>query len=142
MKKRIVTVAAALTLLGSAAPMSAHHSVNAQFNTQVELTITGTLAKVDNVNPHSWWYVDVKDANGKVTRWNLESTAPAGLVRQGLKLRNVNNHQVNSSDPSEIKAGKTYSFRICPGWKDAGDAKLGFMKALTVDGKEYVMVEL
>jgi hypothetical protein len=113
------------------APARAHHSANAEFDTQKEFTITGTLTKLENVNPHSWWYVDVKGPDGKITSWKLESLSPAGLIRQGLKVK------------TELHIGDTYSYRISPAWKDTDPAaKLGFMRSITVNGKEYVVVEL
>ena len=49
------------------APANAHHSANAEFDTTKDVLITGVLVKLENVNPHSWWYVDVKAPDGKVT---------------------------------------------------------------------------
>jgi len=129
-KKMVIASAAALALLAAGAPAIAHHSANAEFDTTKEFTITGTLTKVENVNPHSWWYVDVKGADGKVTTWKLESLSPSGLIRQGLKVK------------SDLKIGDTYSYRISPAWKDPDGIKLGFMRAITVGGKEFVVVEL
>ena len=130
MIKKLLSSSAAMAVLAGT-PVIAHHSANAEFNTTEQLTITGVLSKVDNVNPHSWWYVDVKGADGKVTPWKLESNSPSGLIRLGLKVK------------SEIKVGDTISFRISPAWKDHPDgAKMGWMRALTVNGKEYVLTEL
>ena len=130
-KTTVIASAAVLALLVIGAPAIAHHSANAEFDTQKEFTITGTLTKVENVNPHSWWYVDVKSPDGKVTPWKLESNSPSGLIRLGLKVK------------SEVKVGDTISFRISPAWKDHPDgAKMGWMRALTVNGKEYVLTEL
>ena len=129
-KKTVVASAAVLALLVIGAPAIAHHSANAEFDTTKEFTITGTLTKVENVNPHSWWYVDVKAADGKVTSWKLESLSPSGLIRQGLKVK------------TDMKIGDTYSYRISPAWKDPTGVKLGFMRLITVNGKEFVVVEL
>ena len=129
-KKTVIASAAVLALLVIGAPAIAHHSANAEFDTTKEFTITGTLTKVENVNPHSWWYVDVKAADGKVTSWKLESLSPSGLIRQGLKVK------------TDMKIGDTYSYRISPAWKDPAGVKLGFMRAITVNGKEFVVVEL
>ena len=130
MIKKLLSASAALAVLAGT-PAIAHHSANAEFNTTEQLTITGVLSKVENVNPHSWWYVDVKGADGKVTPWKLESNSPSGLIRLGLKVK------------SEVKVGDTISFRISPAWKDHPDgAKMGWMRALTVNGKEYVLTEL
>jgi hypothetical protein len=129
-KKTVIASAIALALLALGAPAMAHHSANAEFDTTKEFTITGTLTKVENVNPHSWWYVDIKTPDGKVTSWKLESLSPSGLIRQGLKVK------------SDLKIGDTYSYRISPAWKDPEGVKLGFMRSITVNGKEYVVVEL
>ena len=130
MINKLLSASAALAVLAGT-PVMAHHSANAEFNTTEQLTITGVLSKVENVNPHSWWYVDVKGADGKVTPWKLESNSPSGLIRLGLKVK------------SEVKVGDTISFRISPAWKDHPDgAKMGWMRALTVNGKEYVLTEL
>ena len=129
-KKSVIASAAVVALLMIGAPAIAHHSANAEFDTTKEFTITGTLTKVENVNPHSWWYVDVKGADGKVTSWKLESLSPSGLIRQGLKVK------------TDMKIGETYSYRISPAWKDPAGVKLGFMRSITVNGKEFVVVEL
>ena len=129
-KKMVIASVAAVALLVAGAPAIAHHSANAEFDTTKEFTITGTLTKLENVNPHSWWYVDVKGTDGKVTTWKLESLSPSGLIRQGLKVK------------SDLKIGDTYSYRISPAWKDPEGVKLGFMRSITVNGKEFVVVEL
>ena len=130
MTRKPLLAAAALATLLAGTPVAAHHSANAQFDTKQDLIITGVVTKVENINPHSWWYVDVKGPDGKVTPWKLESLSPNGLIRQGLKVK------------SDIKIGDTYQFRISPAWKDPEGSKMGFMKAITVNGKEFVVVEL
>ena len=129
-KTNVIASAAVLALLVIGAPAMAHHSANAEFETTKEFTITGTLTKVENVNPHSWWYVDVKGADGKVTSWKLESLSPSGLIRQGLKVK------------TDLKIGETFSYRISPAWKDPEGIKLGWMRSITVGGREFVVIEL
>ena len=130
MIKRAFVASAAAAAFLAATPALAHHSANAQFDTKQDITLVGVVTKVENINPHSWWYVDVKGPDGTVTSWKLESLSPNGLIRQGLKVK------------SDIRIGDTYQFRIAPAWKDPEGVKLGFMKAITVNGKEYVVVEL
>ena len=130
MLKATLAAAAAAAVLLSAAPGFAHHSANAEFDTQKEMTITGVLTKLDVVNPHSWWYIEVKGPDGKVQSWRLESNSPAGLIRLGVKVK------------TDVKVGNTYSFRISPAWKDPDEGKLGWMRAFTINGKEYVLTEL
>ena len=129
-KPILVARAAMLTLLSIGTPAMAHHSANAEFDTSKELKIVGVLTKVENVSPHSWWYVDVKEPDGRITPWKLESNSPSGLIRQGLRVK------------TDVKVGETYTYRIAPAWKDPEGMKLGWMKAITVNGKEFVVVEL
>lgn len=130
MRRDCVWMVLAGWLLLPGGPLVAHHSANAEFDTTTDMSITGVLVKLENVNPHSWWYVDVRAPDGKMTAWKLESNSPSGLIRLGLKVK------------SEVKVGDTMTFRISPAWKDPAGARLGWMKALTVNGKEFVLTEL
>jgi len=129
-KRVVIASAAALALLMMGAPARAHHSANAEFDTQKVMVITGVLTKLEVVSPHSWWHLEVKGPDGKVTSWRLESNSPAGLIRLGVKVK------------TDVKVGDTYSFRISPAWKDPAGEKLGWMRAFTINGKEYVLTEL
>ena len=81
-----ITALLALLLCGVALAgrVSAHHSIQAQFDINKTFNITGTVAKVEFINPHSYLTVNVKDADGKVTKWAFEMTGLAGLRRAGL----------------------------------------------------------
>jgi hypothetical protein len=128
-KNVLLAMVASAVLLATGVPAIAHHSVNAQFQAQVQFTITGVLTKVDAVNPHSWWHVTVQESDGTKTIWALESLNPTGLIRKGLKIK------------SQLKLGETYDFRISPARKDPEGSRIGFMRSITVDGKEFVVVE-
>ena len=67
----------------AAAPLIAHHSVAAQFDRTKQVTLTGPVMKLDWINPHARFLMDVKDTEGKVTRWEVELSAPAMLIRRG-----------------------------------------------------------
>jgi hypothetical protein len=82
------SVFAAGLLLGSslvAPKLEAHHSFAAEFDGHAVIRLTGVLTKVDWSNPHSYFYVDVKDPKGKVVNWGCEAGAPGALSRRGLK---------------------------------------------------------
>src|SRR5882672_5193995 len=61
-----------------------HHSIQAQFDIYKTVTVTGTVARMEFINPHSYLTINVKDADGKVTKWAFEMTGLAGLRRAGL----------------------------------------------------------
>lgn len=69
--------------------MTAHHSGAAVFDSEKPINLTGVVTKVEWVNPHAHFYLDVRDASGKVTNWNLELASPNVLVRNGWKRTSV-----------------------------------------------------
>jgi len=64
--------------------VSAHHSIQAQFDIYKQISVTGTVARMEFINPHSYLTINVKEADGKVTKWAFEMTGLAGLRRAGL----------------------------------------------------------
>ncbi len=70
--------------LASARPAAAHHSLEANFDIHKKVTVSGTVVKLEFINPHSYLSVDVKDSDGKVQRWGFELGAPAVLRRAGM----------------------------------------------------------
>ena len=83
--KALVSVSLGLVLLaGGARPAMAHHSFAAEYDDQKPLKISGTLTKVDWMNPHIWYYVEVKNADGTLTRWAISGGAPGQLMRRGI----------------------------------------------------------
>jgi len=83
MKMKLALGTAALGLLLAAVPVMAHHSFAAEFDSNKPIKMTGTVTKIEWMNPHAYFYIDVKDASGKVTNWGLEMGSPNGLMRQG-----------------------------------------------------------
>jgi hypothetical protein len=74
---------AAFALVAAAVPMLAHHSGAAEFDSTKPVKVTGTVTKLDWMNPHIWVYVNVKDENGKITKWQFEGGPPNSLRRNG-----------------------------------------------------------
>ena len=71
-------------LLLPAAPSLAHHSFAAEFDANNCREFTGTLTKIDWQNPHGYFYMDTKDANGKVESWSFQTYALITLKRAGI----------------------------------------------------------
>ncbi|HYR91544.1 MAG TPA: DUF6152 family protein [Terriglobia bacterium] len=112
---------AGIVLLALSAPVFAHHSFAAEFDSSKPISLTGIVTKVEWMNPHTYFYVDVKDeATGKNQNWAAEMGSPNGLTRQGWTRQT-------------LKVGMKVSF-------EGTRSKDGSFKAnarnVTVDGKK------
>jgi hypothetical protein len=68
--------------LGSG-PVAAHHSFSAIFDSAKPVTLTGTVTRIEWMNPHTWIYLDVKKDDGSVETWAFEMGSPNRLMRYG-----------------------------------------------------------
>jgi hypothetical protein len=85
-------------LLSLAAPVFAHHAVQAEFDQNKRATIKGVLTKVLWINPHVRWVMDVKDPKtGKVVTWDISGGGPSGFREIGITGKDV------------FKVGETYT---------------------------------
>jgi DNA/RNA endonuclease YhcR with UshA esterase domain len=74
-----------LFALSVALPLSAHHAFVAAYDMSKPITIHGVITKVQLENPHSWFYLDVKDQAGNTEQWAFEAGTPSGMLRNGYK---------------------------------------------------------
>ncbi len=125
MKKSSAFVAVVASVLAVAVPASAHHAVNAQFEPDQFVEMSGVLKQFELINPHSYLHIDVKNDKGVYEEWNFESGAPAALKHAGIASKDA------------FKIGETYSFTMHPSrdgthtglivvWKLPDGRKIGF----------------
>jgi hypothetical protein len=72
-------------LLAATVPVWAHHSFSATYDGNKPITLKGTVSKLGWQNPHAHIYVDVKNPDGKVVTWEVESAGPSALLKAGLR---------------------------------------------------------
>ena len=82
MKTRLTLIVVA-ALIAAAAPVFAHHSFAAEYDSSKPTTLTGSVTKLEWINPHARIFIDVKGPDGKVASWEIELGAPAMLIRNG-----------------------------------------------------------
>src|SRR5215471_15735633 len=111
--------------LALAGPVSAHHSIQSQFDIHKTVSISGTVSKVEWINPHSYLTVNVKGADGKIQKWAFELGAAAALRRAGL----------SRADRGGLKAGDEVTVTALAA-RDGSNS--GFLQELKVaDGRVY-----
>jgi len=80
--KAKLAVFVGMAMLAAAVPVVAHHSFAAEFDASKPIKLTGTVTKIEWMNPHTYFYIDVTE-NGKTENWGMEMGSPNGLMRQG-----------------------------------------------------------
>ena len=114
-----------MSTLALAGRVSAHHSIQAQFDINKHVTVSGTVAKIEFINPHSYLTVNVKDAEGKIVKWAFEMGAAGQLRRAGL----------SRADRGGIKAGDEVTV-VALAARDGSNS--GLLQELKVaDGREF-----
>lgn len=86
---RIALSVLAGTILVAGLPLAAHHSFAAEFDATKAVHLKGTLTKIEWTNPHSYFFLDVKDDKGNVVNWGCEGGAPGALSRRGFKRGDI-----------------------------------------------------
>jgi Family of unknown function (DUF6152) len=120
-------------LLAIGLPALAHHSGAAVFDNTKKIDLTGVVTKVEWVNPHAHFYIDVKDRTGKVTNWNLELASPSILVRNGWKRNSIKEGDTVTVTGSQARDGSNFGIAQTIVFPDG--RKLNFLSAYEGDSK-------
>jgi len=67
----------------------AHHSFRAQYDAEKPIDVTGYVTKIDWMNPHVYFYIDVVNAQGKTESWAFEMGPPHMLEQRGWKRNSM-----------------------------------------------------
>ena len=116
-----VFVAAAL----AASSVVAHHAYTAEFDTSKPVKLTGVLTKVEWANPHIWIYLDVKDADGKVSNWGFSASPPGMLTRRGITRNSLKLGEVLTISGHRAKDGSNNASGNVVTFADGRDALIG-----------------
>ena len=127
MRRNASVMGAVFALLLGAIPAFAHHGFAVEFDGTKCTDMTGTLTGIDWQNPHAYFHMDVKDADGKVTSWRFETLSVVSMKRGGLDRQDFLDN-----------VGKTISTRACPA--KSGTLYRAAAETLTLpDGRVFVV---
>ena len=106
MRTRRAVLAGAIGLVLAAVPARAHHSFAAEFDANKPITLKGAVTRIDWMNPHAWFYIDVADpATNQMTNWALELGSPNALTRGGWAKTTMKIGDIVTVDGSRAKDG-------------------------------------
>jgi hypothetical protein len=121
-KLKFLAILAAPALLSAPMAASAHHSANAQFIISSSVTKVGVLKEIKDIRPHAWWIFQVDGEE-----WRFESLGTGQLRNQGIMVKD------------DLKVGESYTIKYAPA---RDQSKMGFLKSITIRGKEYTIVRI
>ena len=87
--QRSIVVACVALLCVATVSVDAHHAFTAEFDADQPIQLRGIVARVELINPHSWFHIDVSGADGSVTRWMIEGGTPNTLFRRGVTMNSL-----------------------------------------------------
>ena len=102
--ERVIIAMVGVGLL-TAVPVQAHHAFAAEFDANKPVNMKGTVTKIEWANPHTYFYVDITDPDGKVVNWGMEMGSPNGLMRQGWTRNTLKVGDVVTVEGSQAKDG-------------------------------------
>jgi len=124
--KKLLTFFILVAALPLTAPLYAHHGRGATYDMKKRVTLKGAVSRVEWRNPHVVIYMDVKDADGKITTWGFENAGVAQLAQEGYN-RNT------------LKVGQDITAIVNPAANGAPAAIV--VKVILADGKEIMSRE-
>jgi hypothetical protein len=89
MRIRLLSTLFAVVFVMAAIPALAHHSFSAEYDVDAPVKLRGIITKMEWINPHTWFHLDVKRPDGTVESWVIEGGPPSGLIRRGFTKRSV-----------------------------------------------------
>ena len=125
MSTRSFAILAVAGLLAAALPAAAHHALAAQYDMDKPIEITGTLNKMEFINPHSMLHLDVKNTDGSVTTWVFQTTNAGTLRQRGLAR----------SGPGSLQPGATYTVK---GFAARNGNSMGVLRVLVFPDKREI----
>jgi uncharacterized protein DUF6152 len=106
--RRTLTFLVAGAALLAAVPLAAHHSFAAEFDADKAVNLTGSVTKIEWMNPHVWFYLDVKEENGNVVSWGMEMGSPNGLMRSGWTRNSMKVGDIVAVEGSRARDGSNH----------------------------------
>jgi hypothetical protein len=107
MRSKLTMMVGAAVLAVAAAPVAGHHAFSSEFDANRPLKLTGTVTKMEWVNPHAWVHFDVKRPDGTVENWKAEGGTPNTLLRRGLRRQDLPVGATITVDGFQAKDGAT-----------------------------------
>ena len=89
MRTMLTAAIGGAALLMAVTPIRAHHAFAAEFDVNKPTKLEGTLKEWEMINPHSWFHVEVKEADGKTAVWMVEGGSPNQLMRNGVTKKTI-----------------------------------------------------
>ena len=100
-----LTIVLAAMVATVAVPVHAHHAFASEFDARKPVKFTGTVTKMEWINPHSWMHIEVKKPDGTVENWMIEAGSPNSLFRRGINKNTVKPGMVVVVDGYQARDG-------------------------------------